>query len=72
MFPKEYINFGKITHTYCTVSVFSDHCHASGLQLPCGSVRNAYWQGNNVHVEMADGWHYIIEGFGTYSSRWKE
>lgn len=72
MFPQEYINFGKVTHTNCGVSVYEDNWHCKNLpNLPGGTVRTAYWQGNNVHVEMEDGWHYLYEGFGNYSSKWR-
>ncbi len=39
-------------------------------QHDIGVVR-AYWQGCTVHVEMADGWHFVYDDFSGYSSRWK-
>lgn len=39
--------------------------------VPCGTVVRAYWQGYTVHVEMADGWHFVYDDFNGYSSRWK-
>ena len=72
MFPIEYINEGHVTTTSTSVVVWSDKWHNKNLNGPPGShVRSAYWQGNNIHVEMEDGWHYIYEDFSGYSSRWK-
>lgn len=72
MFPQEYINFGKIVYSPDQVRVHSDHCHVTNLLLPCGSVKNAYWQGNNIHVEMEDGWHFMYESFNDYSHKWRQ
>lgn len=72
MFPIEYINEGHVTYTNCSVSVYSDKWHCKNLNnLPCGRVKTAYWQGNNIHIEMEDGWHFIYQDFSGYSSRWK-
>ena len=52
--------------------LYSDAFHAKNLNnVPCGTVVRVYWQGCNVHVEMADGGHFVYEDFGGYSSRWK-
>ena len=72
MFPKEYINRGQCTWTCCSVSLWSDMHHNKNIcNLPCGKVARAYWQGNNVHVEMEDGWHYVYDDFNSCLSRWK-
>lgn len=72
MFPSEYINRGQCTWTSRSVSLYSDAFHAKNLNnVPCGTVVRAYWQGCNVHVEMADGWHFVYDDFNGYSSRWK-
>lgn len=68
MFPKEYVNFGKITWTDCEVSLYSDNCHRKSLcNVPYG-IERAYWQGDNVHVELKSGWHYIYQDFNVYHS----
>lgn len=42
MFPKEYVNFGKITWTDCEVSLYSDNCHRKSLcNVPYG-IERAY------------------------------
>lgn len=67
MFPQEYINFGKVTFTNCEVSLYSDSCHAKSLCNVPPRIKNAYWQGNNIHVELTDGWHYIYEDFNKWN-----
>lgn len=72
MFAPEYVNRGQCTWTNRSVSLYSDMFHSKNLNnVPCGTVVRAYWQGCTVHIEMADGWHYVYEDFGGYSSRWK-
>lgn len=73
MFPKEYVNYGRITVSGDrSVSVYSDWCHAKNLNnVPCGKVKSANWQGDNIHLEMENGQHYIYEDFSGYSSQWR-
>lgn len=72
MFPIEYINEGRVTTTSTSVIVWSNMHHNKDLNnIPCGHVKTAYWQGNNIHVEMEDGWHYIYQDFSGYSSKWR-
>lgn len=72
MFPKEYVNFGKITHTNCTVSVYSDNFHSRNLNSVPTNIERAYWQGDTIHLEMKDGWHWIYEDFNGHSHHWKQ
>lgn len=70
-FPQKYIDYGRITFTNCTVSVYCGSCHSYGLiNLPGGKIINAYWQGNHVVVEMESGWVYIYDDFGHISGRY--
>jgi hypothetical protein len=72
MFPVEYINEGRVTNTATSVSVWSDRFHSKNLNnIPCGHVQTAFWQGNNIHVIMEDGWHYIYQDFGGHASKWR-
>lgn len=70
-FERKYIDFGKITFTNCSVSVFCDLFHCRNLSnLPCSGVANAYWQGNHINVETPDGYVFVYEGFENSSYRW--
>lgn len=69
-FEREYIDFGRVTFTSCSVSVWSNQHHAKGLPNVPQRVINAYWQGNHIVVETDSGWVYIYEGFQNYSSSW--
>lgn len=67
-FTPDYINYGKITYTNCSVSVFrSTYDSYSIANLPCGGVKEAKWVGNCVHVITPDGRTYVYDGFGDYS-----
>ena len=36
--------------------------------VPCGEIKDAYWQNNSVHVKMSDGRHYIFDECDNYST----
>lgn len=72
MFPPEYIKRAQCTWTSCSVTLWSDLFHCRYISnLPSGVVARAYWIGNNVYIEMRDGWRYVYEDFENYSSRWR-
>jgi hypothetical protein len=72
-FPQEFIKFGKVTFTNCSVTLFSSsHNTRSIANVPAGKIVNAYWQGTNIVVELSDGWVYVYSDFGSYSSRYKK
>lgn len=51
-FPQKYIDFGKITFTNCSVTLYASNFDTRSLaNVPCGKIINAYWQGNHVVVE---------------------
>ena len=64
-FPQEFIKFGKVTFTNCSVTLFSSSHNTR-------KIVNAYWQGTNIVVELSDGWVYVYSDFGSYSSRYKK
>lgn len=58
-FPQKFLDFGKITFTNCSVTLYASNCDTRNISnIPCGKVVNAYWQGNHVVVEMESGWVY--------------
>ncbi len=70
MFEKEYIDFGRVTFTSCSVTVWSSWYNCRYLPNVPNGVVNAYWQGNHVVVETNSGWSYIYEEIGNYTDRW--
>lgn len=72
-FPQKYIDFGKITFTNCSVTLYASNCDTRNLgNIPCGKVVNAYWQGNHVAVEMDTGYVFNYDSFGSSYSRYKK
>ena len=71
-FEKKYIDFGKVTFTSCSVSVWSDMYNCRYLPNIPQRVVNAYWQGNHVVVETDSGWVYNYNGIKNYTSYWKK
>ena len=72
-FPSEFVRFGKIEFTNCSVFLYSStHNRRALSNVPCGKVVNAWWQGSSVAVEMEGGWVYMYTDFGSYSSRYKK
>ncbi|MBR5849887.1 MAG: hypothetical protein IKZ12_02340 [Alistipes sp.] len=70
-FPSDYVNFGKIEFTSCSVFVYRTPHDRRALTVPNGIV-NAWWQGSNVAVETSGGWVYMFTDFGSYSSKYKK
>ena len=70
-FDSKTINFGRVEYTSCTVHVYSSKHNRTALLLPCGSVLDARWVGTTVQVQMSNGWTYVYEGTGSYTSSWK-
>lgn len=67
-FPQKYIDFGKITFTNCSVTLYASNFDTRSLaNVPCGKIINAYWQGNHVVVEREDGWVFNYDDFGNIS-----
>ena len=68
MFPREFVDYGKVTYTNCTVHVYRSYHDRVGLLLPCGTVLSAMWMGCNIHVQMSNGWTYVYTGLGSHTS----
>ena len=72
MFEKKYIDFGKVTFTSCSVSVWSGWYDCRYLPNVPNGIVCAYWQGNHVVVETNSGWVYIYQGIENYSYSWRK
>lgn len=68
MFSRSTIDYGRIQFNNCTVYVYESYCNRRGLTLPCGQVLDARWVGQTVQVKMSNGWTYVYDGFGSYST----
>ena len=71
---KKYLDFGRVEYSNCAVNVYSSNFDRVNLpNIPSG-IKNAYWQGSNVIVEMDDGWVYVFADgpYKNYTSRYKK
>ena len=70
---KKYLDFGRVDFTNNSVSVYCSLWDRVNLpNIPSG-IKNAYWQGSNVIVEMQDGWVYVFADgpYKNYTTRYK-
>jgi len=73
MFPDSFIREGHVVASDCSVRVFEDRYSCRFIaNIPGGRIRCAYWQGNQVHVVLEDGYHYVYDDFNSMVSSWKE
>ena len=60
MFPKEYLDCGRIEFTSTSVRVYKNYYDNNYLcNLPGGRIVNAYWQGTHIAVLMDSGKTYV-------------
>lgn len=68
MFPKEYIDCGRIEFTSTAVHVYKNYYDNRNLtNLPGGKIVRAFWQGVNIAVQMETGKTYIYNDFNGWS-----
>lgn len=71
---KKYLDYGRVEYSNCAVNVYSSNFDRVNLpNIPSG-IKNAFWQGSNVIVEMQDGWVYVFADgpYKNYTSRYKK
>lgn len=68
MFPKEYLDCGRIEFTSTSVRVYKNYYDNNYLcNLPGGRIVNAYWQGTHIAVLMDSGKTYVYNDFSGWS-----
>ena len=67
-FTNKELSYGRCKVESNQVQIYESNYQRRALPTPCGTVKEAYWQNNTIHVKMADGRHYVYDEFGNYSS----